>query len=700
MSLAPPPRRARAFLLATLAVAALPGLLAMPWWVAAMGASAMAIRHLPVAPLVKRILVPVVLAAGCAAIALGLPSWFSGEAAFAFLVLAVALKWTEERGRRDILVLAAAGVMLAAFGALYHDDLLGLAFVVATVVMATATLVALEGAHPLLPARAVWRETGRLVGLALPVAAVLFVAFPRIPGPLWDIGLAMGLPITLSLDDSERGLGFGETLEQQAVSTTIGGGNQTVLAARFENGVPYKSQLYWRGPVYWDFDGERWRLSEGWDNRRLLLENAYRSQAAVEKASRLYEREVIYEVRVLPHGGRWLYSLDLPAAIPPESFISGDMQLLSIRPVIDERRFRMRGYLDYATGLELSAEDRARALVLPQGRNPRLVALGQRLRQDYPDDGERVRQAMAHVSGGGFSHDETAPPVAGADALDAFFFDIKRGGVQSAAESFTVLMRAAGVPARLVTGFRGGQLLALTDFIIVKRSHAHAWTETWQEGRGWVRVDALDFIAPPQDGERAPAPRPQREAKPRQAAAPETVPDPEKPKPAPAPRPAASGPDWLKGDWLKGLGAMLEGLERWLVRYGSDRQIEMFETAGFASVDAGLLASVAVVGLGGASLAVAAAVLWRRHRRRDPLARAYAPFLATCARLGLPAAAHDCPRDHARRVAAAWPQLAAWCEAVSGLYLDGRYGGRPTAAALRRQARRFAALTEGLRGSP
>ena len=263
--------------------------------------------------------------------------------------------------------------------------------------------------------------------------------------------------------------------------------------------MPFKSSLYWRGPVFWDFDGVNWTLPEDWDNRTRLLGRAIRSKVALDRELRWKSRPVRYTLRVMPNGGRWLYGLDVPAAPAPEAFISDEFQLLSIRKIDDqEPKFPMVAYLEYRIGSKLTDEQRARGLAWPEETNPRLRALGQELAAKYHETDEIVLQAFNLLATGGYQFDPGTMIPPGPDMLDRYFFDVKKGGAEYLAGSFAMLMRAAGAPSRLVSGYRGGTIVALTNFVIVKRADAHAWVEIWKDGEGWSRVEPKDIVLPPE----------------------------------------------------------------------------------------------------------------------------------------------------------------------------------------------------------
>jgi hypothetical protein len=329
-------------------------------------------------------------------------------------------------------------------------------------------------------------------------------------------------------------------------------------------------------------------------------------------------------------------------------------------------------------------------LALPSGAVPRLASLGRELRDHGGDDQSVLLAAQKWLAGVGFVRDEHAAGTEGTDALDTIMFDTRHGGVQRLAEAFTLLLRAAGLPARLVTGYRGGAPIALTNVLIVRRTHAHAWTEVWLEDNGWRRVDPLDLVGLPTTG--APV-----------AATPASPAVAESPAPASA---AVRSRETRQTDFHGGIDAVpwlaaafrwFRRIGLWVTQYDPIRQTNLFQTIGFTRVDASLLGAITAAAAALACLPIL--LLSRGPRRRDALAEAYSIFLGTCARLGYPRETWECPEEHAKRVAAGYPELAAWINDISGRYLRCRYGPadtdterRAAVVALRRQSRRFAPI--------
>lgn len=685
------------WVLLTLALTAIPSLFVLPFWVAGIAVAGAAMHYC--SPLRRKwyskAIAIVLLGATGAGIWFGFESWFSGKAVLSFFVVVVFLKWAEARTRRDYLLLIFASVILAAVGALYWENLWSAVHMLVVTFAMTMSLVAIHGDPSVLTRSLLFRCAGQLYLLGLPLMLLMFVAFPRIPGPLWDIGLAFGLPVKAMM---ERGPGdFGK------VSSLMPGGihratedNETVLVAEFEGTTPYKSNMYWRGAVYWDYNGDTWDLPPKWDNRTQLLKKSIRSQAALDRELHWKNNPVRYTLRVMPNGGRWLFALDVPAAPAPEAFISSDFQLLSIRKTKDhEPKFPMLAYLQYRVGSKLTDEDRARGLAWPKGTNPRLRALGSELAQKYQDSEEIVVQGLSLLAANGYQFDAAHLIDPGTDTLDQFFFDEKKGGAEYLAGSFVMLMRAAGVPARLVSGYRGGTIIALTNFVIVKQSNAHAWVEVWHDGKGWQRVEPKDIVLPPEkrkvtQTQKSDAPAPQIKIE-KGATPPITVASNQGKAKAKSPAATES-----KGWQLPSFSSLFGGLQKWVINYNPDRQMQVLKGVGLEGsnwLDMMIGGMLGMVSLLCCYLAIA---WWRGRTAVDAVTKSWSRFCSRMQKLGLPKMPHECPREYLKRASHQKPELAAVLEDVISRYIEIRYVGNnsPQAVAmLKQQVERFIAMS-------
>jgi transglutaminase-like putative cysteine protease len=431
------------------------------------------------------IMLPLLMAAG-GAVYLQHRTLAGQDAGVTFLLLLMALKLLEMRARRDIFVVIFLAFFILLTQFLYGQDLPVAAITVAAVVALFFVLVSVNLDDVDLPAMRKLRLVGITLLKALPLAAALFLLFPRITGPLW------GMP-----GESREGkTGLSNSMSPGSISQLLES-DAIVFRARFDNAVPANDKLYWRGPVFGSFSGRSWTAL----NRRL----AGVSAPSVEGEPR---SAVSYEVTLEPHKRDWLFALDVPAALPAletlQARLTPEMQLLATGLVTERLRYDMRSYTGYRLGARATELELQDWLELPRGFNPRAMQFAAELRsrvvpaaatQRRSHDSQLVNAVLDHLRRGEFSYTVSPPPL-GRHSVDEFLFDTRLGFCEHYASAFVFLMRALDVPARVVTGYQGGELNPVDGFMTVRQADAHAWTEVWLAGRGWVRIDPTAVVAP------------------------------------------------------------------------------------------------------------------------------------------------------------------------------------------------------------
>ncbi len=628
--------------------------------------------------------------------------WAHSDTLRLTLLAVLLLKWAESKSASEDALVVAATLVAVAIGSLNWNEAGALAWIALALPCALLALRTPDGlpdglanigrkANFKAALRALLPPLRHLAA-ALPLAGVLFVFFPRIPGPLWDIGLSFGLPLAIGIDQSPTGLGVSASLKPGETQTGAQMAAATpVLVAEFENWVPPTSTLYWRGPVFYDFDGSEWKLnSDIATSGRRYMSEGWRSARSFTQAQLAHStQQVRYTIRLTPHKATWLYALDLPAALPTEAFVTADWQVISHTPVEQEMTYPMVSALEWTAKPQAKEGQQERALALPATGNPRLRQLGNQLRQEVAADETNpadaiVRAALARVVAGAYTLRESFEAPEGADALDAFWFDTRIGNPEFLAGAYVFLMRAAGVPARLVTGYRGGKLMALTNYVVVKRSHAYAWVEVWDDTVGWHRVDPADIISlqkrnetgkaakeREQKTEAAPAPQ-ENNASQKKNSANRPLPNGEFAERAPTVRlqlkPSDDEPSLLEkvADWIG----------HWVVRLDAERQLEILagKGGGFAWIWLllGAVFTAATIAFAGIAL-----TRWRDTRRLQPAQRAWQRACALLARHGFTLAPTECPQRYAQRVGAARPELAVGLGTLADAYTGWRYGKSP-----------------------
>jgi transglutaminase-like putative cysteine protease len=562
------------------------------------------------------------------------------EAGTALITAMGALKLLEMRRRRDTLVLIYLGYFLVVTQFLYTQAVPVALYLLAGVWGLTAVLIAVTRETPGDRPWVHGRLAAVLVAQGLPLMVILFILFPRVSGPLW------GLP-----EQGAAVTGLDDHLSPGAISRLSRSG-AVAFRAEFADEPPAADRRYWRGPVFTRFDGRSWRPP-----RR-------RAGEAPEAAGT--GAPVAYTVMLEPHRQRWLFALDLPAVAPEGGRLSANMAPLAGERVRQVRRYRARSHPDFRLQPR-RLPDRARYLRLPDEVQPRARALARGWRRAGADPAAVVERGLTYFRRGGFRYTLT-PPTPGKAWVDGFLFETRAGFCGHFAGAYAFLMRAAGVPARVVTGYLGGAMHPGGDYMMVRQSDAHAWVEVWLDGRGWLRVDPTTAVSP----ERA------RDGLGGAVASGEPVPM--------MARPERS---WLKAARLQ-LDALDTAWNRWVLAYGPELQRRLLSRFGLGEWPRMVVAlAVALVAAGGL---VAAWVLVRRRPARDPAAAAFARFERRLARAGLVRSPGEGPRDFGRRAAAALPEQAAAVDAITDRYLRLRYAANAGPGELRALRRAVARL--------
>lgn len=560
---------------------------------------------------------------------------FGRDTGAALLVTMLALKLLETRHVRDarsLLGFALFAIMAAFLQSQAPGVLLVALCGVLLVLAAMARVTEAEFVTAqVLDAPAPWRRlagAGRLLALSVPLAAAAFFFFPRLGTPLW------GLPENVA---SAR-TGLSDSMEPGDIAQLYAD-DSPAFRVTFDGAAPAPQQMYWRGPVLSVFEGRRW-VRNGID-----MYNRPPAELATEGPP------IDYDITFEATDRRYLVALDLPVAAPPEANAFGsDRSILVRRPVGTILQYRVRSYPRYRFEPELLRTVRDDMTRLPANSNPRTVAM---VRQwvDSGDGPRRVIERALAMFRADFTYTLT-PLLLGRDSVDEFLFGTRQGYCEHYAAAFAVIMRAADIPARIVTGYQGGYPNALGGYWIVRHSDAHAWVEVWLEGEGWVRVDPTSAVAPEriQRGASALAGEPsdwQRYA-----------------------QPLLDASDWARRTWNDVVLGFNAAQQRNLLRPFGIPEASMSQLGIALAVCAGL-ALLLTVGI----------LLRRPSVPRDPVHRAWQRFQQRVARSGVRKQPHEGAVAFGERAAQALPQAGAELVALSRRYARRRYASERVDAA-------------------
>ncbi|PNY80580.1 transglutaminaseTgpA domain-containing protein [Deinococcus koreensis] len=561
------------------------------------------------------------------------------DAGTALLALLAALKTAESTTRRDANLLVLLGLFVTSTQFFFSQGpLTALHTVLAAWALLAAaarwTVPAAPGQDA--PQGEVLAQVGSVLALAAPLALTLFVLFPRPAGPLWT--LALQGQATTGLADEITAGEFSDLAQSRAVA----------FRADFQGPVPPPEQRYWRGPVYEAYDGQRWGQ---------VRQNS--ASASIDFTGPVWS----YTLTLEPTSSPWVPALDVPARLPEGTFLTTGFQAVSLRPLTTRRRLTLESRTA-RLGIREN-EDRLRFdQSLPPGESPRALALAAAWRALPPED--RVGAGLDFLRGGGFSYTLSPPRLPERNRVDAFLFGSRQGFCEHYASAFVFLMRAAGLPARIVGGYLGGEQNPDGGYLIVRQQDAHAWAEVWLPGQGWVRVDPTALIAPARvnAGLQTALTSPQA-----------TV--------APARSPLAR------------LQLRLDGVQsRWndlVIGYDDLRQQQLLGWLGLGGVGSpAYLLALPILLL----LALLPALWLRRQlaRPRDPAARALHDLSV---RLGVPRGPGETASAYALRVRQDRPHLSAGLDELVRAYHAARYA--PPAPGARGRNEALVALKSALR---
>jgi transglutaminase-like putative cysteine protease len=685
------------FVLALIAWTIAPHLDHLPPWVAVLVAGVLGWRMLLAlrqAPLPGRTVILALLALAAALTFWGEHTLVGKQAGVTLLVVLMTLKTLELRARRDALVVFFLGFFLVLTNFLYSQSL-AIAFSMAISVW--GWLTALTLAHMPAGRPSLWqaaRLAGRAALVGTPVMVVLFLLFPRV-GPLW----------ALPADTAHTGLS--EHLRLGAVAE-LANDDSIAMRVRFDGPVPPPARLYFRGPVLTDTDGRDWTAATLMDPR------SHPDQLPWSHVH-VHGPPVRYTLSLEPTQLTWLPMLDLtppPDAVdesgetvqatvalmdgPPLRVLADvDGQWRTRQPVAQRLRFAGRAWFDASVDATASPAELARDLALPANAHPRTREWAQRWAQDHAGPGGRrdahalVESLYRHIGTARFTYTLT-PGAYDGDAVDEFWLDRRMGFCEHFATAFTVVLRAMGIPARVVTGYQGVDRAPQDGWWIVRQSNAHAWVEYWSPERGWLRADPTAAVAPDRIL-RGQAIRP-------------------------TPGMVGTAIEAMSPNLLERLRDLRETLDNrwneWVLRFDRTSQFDLMRQMGVPSPDAEALGRLLISVIVGAALAGAAMAWWDAHRRSpgQRLARALAASLRPLAPHGWTVQAHESPGTLAARLrrslGAQSDGLATRLEAIERWRYGPATAGAPasTGAAdwrgVRNEARSLAISLSAQRGHP
>ena len=544
----------------------------------------------------------------------------------ALLVVMGSIKLLETHSRRDRVVVIGTTFFILLAAVLDRQSLLRAPLYLLETWLCCAALAAIANQNGGINNRGAALLAARSLAWSIPLAVALFLFFPRVGGAFWV------------LPSGEAAVtGLSDTMSPGGISS-LSESDDPAFRVTFDGPTPPPEERYWRGPVLHDFDGYTWTRGR------------LQRQPTLEPVGPLYT----YRVQLEPTSQRWWFALDTVTRSPSRRVsLEYDFSLLALdRPVTSTTTYEATSYTRHVTRGPVFTTTRKYDTAYPHDRNVKSAGLAKEMRARVSSDAEFVAEALAFFRNNGFEYTLT-PPLLDYDSVDDFLFNTKRGFCGHYASAFVMLMRAAGVPARVVTGYQNGEWNPIGEYWLIRQSDAHAWAEVWLDGQGWVRVDPTAVVAP----ERL------------RRGIFDLIPD------------SLSTQARLLRDtpWLLSMRQRWDALNNWwnqrVLRFDFNTQVDILKWLGIENPGWGALGWL----FGGGLVTWLAFIAWHvgrglRVTPMDRLARAYVKLCRKLARVGAPREPHEGPLAYAAAVARQRPDLAESVRALLGRYADLRYG--------------------------
>jgi len=559
------------------------------------------------------------------------------RAAISLLTVMLALKLIESYRIRDARLIVSFSLFLCTTQFMFSQGILMPFYGAFTIIIILVTLTQLHRNEAFFNfdetppvSVSLFSELGfsfRLLMLAIPVGLAFFLFFPRWVTPLWGIPEA-----TL---DSKSGLS--DSMSPGSIQHLFMD-DSPAFRIQFEGRIPLPEELYWRGPVFWNFDGEAWRGG------------FYGKHVGVASQPDENEARWKYTVQLEPNERHWLFSLDYPATTPRDSRITIDFQIFRRLPVTQLLQYSIVSDPAFVDSPKLARTLKRAALNLPDDSNPRTRKLIERWKREGLEGQVMVRRVLTHFNTEEF-HYSLDSPLLGRHSVDEFLFDTRTGYCEHYASAFTVMMRMAGIPSRIVTGYQGGWYNAIGQYLLVRQSDAHAWSEVWFPDHGWTRVDPTAAVSPLRIARGSLS--------------------------------ALSAPRHLLDyTWLRsfrnGVDIVQQRWNEWVIKFSADSQARMFSAFGLERLTPTMLVVTLFVVIGLFSILLLPFILRvKGPDRKDPLRAVWLKFLKRLKTAGFETLPSSGPIELAHSAAIQLPRDSRSIHHIADLYSRSRYSGTP-----------------------
>jgi protein-glutamine gamma-glutamyltransferase len=548
-------------------------------------------------------------------------------------VIALGLKLMEIKTERDLYLINYLAFIVAASQFLYEQSILMAAYILFVCCVLLATLVYINSY--VANTGVALKKAAVIIAQAIPMTIVVFILFPRVEAPRW----------LLFNDDHQAKTGLSDSMEPGSI-TDLGMSDELVFRVKFTRAIPPAKQRYWRGPVLTQTNGKKWTQTNDLSYQKYLDKVAY--------AGTPYQ----YTLLIEPQEKNWVFALDMPADYPKPLERNANYQLVTSDNLDKRSEFKLVSYPAYNTGY-LTKTEYKDARQLPGEPSEKIKQLVAQLHGfDSPPD-VFINQLLNHFRKEDF-HYTLTPPLMEDNPIETFLFETRYGFCSHYASAFVYLMRVANTPARVVTGYQGGEWNAVGNFLEIKQADAHAWAEVWLENKGWVRFDPTAAIAP----ERIEKNIDLASLVPGGLIS------------YAAPRVGVS----KAFDFLKKARQLWSNVDynwqHWVINYNNANQASFLSSFGISDFKTMVYWMIGIIGVITAILSFF--LLYRRPNSTDPVLIVYNRFLKKIAKTGFTKNTGEGARDFAERIKPHLPKQVGSIEEITKAFIRLRYGSKPT----------------------
>ena len=550
------------------------------------------------------------------------------DACIGLLMIMLSFKVLEFKTDRDIMLFVFMGYFLVITNFLFSQSIAMASYMLLVSLLLTSTLVMLNRHDAQLNLKQNLKLAATLLMQSVPIMLVLFVLFPRLPGPVWS----------MPSDKTQSRTGISDRMSPGSISQLIKS-DAVAFRASFINNRPENSSLYWRGPVLWNYDGRTWFPG---------FTNISQNPGIASYRGKLTN----YSLTIEPHQLKWVFALDVPVNTPGNTTLNKNFSLVTRSPIKKRTQFNLQSAISYRIGESITNQVRNSALQLPRNVNPQTRQWVSQLQRSYKRPEQQISQVLNYFNKQDFIY-TLNPPLLGRHAIDEFLFQTRKGFCEHYAGSFVYIMRLLNIPARVVLGYQGGEYNKQGGYLIIRQSDAHAWTEVWLQNRGWVRIDPTSAVAPERVERGIDAAIPAFET---------------------------------SGSFLRSRNPILRSLlmswdamnykwHKWVLGYDADKQSGLLEKLGIDTHDWKSIAISLFTGLG---IILLIGFIWINLKKfryeKDQTLRLYALFCQRLTKAGFMRQKHEGPRDFANRVTRQRPDLKEDINLITRFYIQLRYG--------------------------